>query len=97
MASVLAEVRWIRDRFNIGGNPVGDRRLSIKEVTDIYNNYRDDMSWMPRIVRSQYCALKDAAEAESKGKGKKKAKENTSAKQAQLARSKFRSLSKRIN
>ena len=74
LASVLAEVRWIRDRFNSGGNPVGDRRLTTKEVTDIYNNYRDDMSWMPRIVWSQYCALKNAAEAEAKGKGKKKGK-----------------------
>ena len=67
LASVLAEVRWIRDRFNSGGNPVGDRRLTTKEVTDIYNNYRDDMSWMPRNVWSQY-----EAEAKGEGKGKNK-------------------------
>ena len=67
LASVLAEVRWIRDSFNSGGNLVGDRRLTTKEVTDIYNKYRDDMSWMPRNVWSQY-----EAEAKGKGKGKNK-------------------------
>ena len=70
LASILAEVRWIRDRFSSDGNPAGNRCLSRTEVTNIHNKYRDSMYWMPEQVWDKYHALLDAAKHEAKGRSK---------------------------
>ena len=72
LAGILAEVRWIRDRFSSDANPAGDRILSEDEVAKIHNQYRNSMWWMPGQVWDKYCALLDAAEHEAKGRRKGK-------------------------
>ena len=72
LASILAEVRWIRDRFSSDANPAGNRVLSKDEVAKIHNQYRNSMCWMPGQVWEKYSALLDAAGHEAKGRSKGK-------------------------